>query len=373
MKQWILWVGTVGLSVAVAAWPALAQETGSVVPSAVFDWKVRPEVGSRYVRRTFNRTQMQMSGLPSVPVRSRGSAAGKGSKTPTSVSMNTIVSSVADYDVLSRDAQGATTVKLTYRTYRTFSSNTSTFMPGVSMAAVRTAQDRQSKMMQDIFAGLILTMKIAPDGRIWSVLGLDKLRSRMTRVFASMPGGGAAVQMLGKDFLSEDSYKKALAQNMGALPPHPIVPGDSWPYQISLPLPMGISSGIQGTRTLVSRRDGVATIKDSSTFNLTQDASKPGTSASAPPSAQFPIPGFAMRLQGNQDGSTTVDEASGLPREASTSMVMSGHMTFPDPRASSASAAKPKPGASPSFSPIRITITGRSTTRTVLEPVAKPA
>ncbi len=361
MKQWILLVATIGLA---AARASAASDASGYNAASVFDWKVRPQVGARYVMRTFSRTEMQIGGIPGAS----GRAGGKGNPVPTSMSINTQSSSVADYEVLGRDAQDATTIKLTYRT---FGSGASGMTPGLSSSQLRAAQDKQSKMMNDIFVGSSLTMKIAPDGRVWSVLGLDKLRARMTRAFASMPGGGAALQMMGKNFLGPDFYKKALTQGLGTLPEHPIAPGESWAYQLSLPLPMGMSSGTQGTRTLVARRDGVATIKDSGTFNVTQN---PATQPPPASSTAAPMPRMTMHLQGALNGSTLVDEASGLEREASTSMAMSGRITVeaqPAPAAPALAAPWGKPSARPASPPITMTLSARSTTRTVMEPVAR--
>ena len=354
MKRLLLLAGTAGLAVASSAGPASAQDTSpSLSPGSsgvLWRWKVQPEIGSRYVLRTFARTEMQMSGLPSAPAR-----AGL-PKPPTSVSIVTRSSSVADYEVLSRDAQNATTVKLTYRS---FSSSSSAITPGVSAPPRSASEDAGSKALQNSMVGASLTMKIAPDGKIWSVLGLDKLRARLMRSFAGMPGAGAVMQSMG-GFFSEDSYKKSLAQSTGELPPFAIAVGDSWPYKINLPLPMGMDSSTQGTRTLLSRRDGIATIKESGTFNLTQNSLAPTSASSSTAPA---MPRTAMNMRGSTEGSTRVDEASGLPMEANAAMTMSGRISVEAPAAS-----KAKPGAAPQA--VNISMTARITARTVMEPVA---
>lgn len=356
MKQLLLLAGTVGLSVAASAGPASAQDTspsslpGS--PSVLWSWKVQPEVGSRYVMRTFSRSEMQMAGLPSAPARAGAP------KSPTSVSIISRSSSVADYEVLSRDAQNATTVKLTYRS---FDSSSSAITPGVSAPPI-PAQDASGKM-KNFMVGVSLTMKIAPDGKVWSVQGLDKLRARLMRSFAAMPGGGAVMQSLG-GFFNEDAYKKSLSQSTGELPPFAIAAGDSWPYQISLPLPMGMDSSTQGTRTLLSRRDGIATIKESGTFNLTQNPTAPASAAPV-------MPRTTMRMRGSTNGSTRVDEASGLPLEANAMATMSGRISMEAPTASAATpASQAKPGAPSNPRAMSMTMTARITTRTVMEPVA---
>ena len=357
MKQLLLLAGTVGLAFTMPAAPASAQDASpsSVAgsPSVLWSWKVQPAVGSRYVLRTFSRTEMQMGGLPSAPAR-----AGR-PKTPTSVSIISRSSSVADYEVLSRDAQNATTVKITYRT---FDSSSSAITPGASTPLPTPAQNASSKMMQDFMVGVSLTMKIAPDGKVWSVLGLDKLRARMMRAFAGMPGGAAVVQSVG-GFFSEDTYKNSLSQSTGELPPFAIAAGDSWPYKISLPLPMGMDSSTQGTRTLLARRDGVATIKESGTFNLTKNPDAPAPGGASTSAA---MPRMTMRMRGSTNGSTRVDEASGLPLEANATMTMSGRMSIEAPAAPTAS--NPKPGAAAQT--VSMTMTARATTRTVMEPVA---
>lgn len=363
MKRLFLLAGTVGLAAASPAIPASAQnESPSLSPGSsgvLWRWKVQPEIGSRYVLRTFARSEMQMSGLPSAPAR-----AGL-PKPPTSVSIIARSSSVADYEVLSRDAQNATTVKLTYRS---FDSSSSAITPGVSARPRSASEDASSKALQNFMVGVSLTMKIAPDGKIWSVLGLDKLRARLIRSFAGVPGAGAVMQSMG-DFFSEESYKKSLAQSTGELPPFAIAVGDSWPYKINLPLPMGMDSSTQGTRTLLARRDGVATIKESGTFNLTQSPTAPGSapgSASASASTTPALPRTTMNMRGSSEGSTRIDEASGLSLEANAAMTMSGRISVEAPAASAAS--KAKPGAAPQA--VNISMTARITTRTVMEPVA---
>lgn len=344
MKQWFLLAATMGLGAAKA--PA-ASDGSSYDPASVFSWKFQPQVGSRYVMRTFTRT------ATSLQIPSTGQAGSRAQN------LNIAATSriVADYDVLSRDAQNATTVKVTYRT---FDSSNSTVVPGQSFDSRSTRAMTQSvnKVMRDAFVGASLSMKISPDGQVWSIIGLDKLRARMSRAFASMPGGGgdAFMYLSGKGFMDEASYKKSFSQSLGTLPPYPIAPGDSWPYRLSVPL-MGMSTELQGTRLLLSRRDGVATVKESGTISLTGAPSLPGSTASTS------VPGakMTMNFQGAVSGASMVDEASGIPLEATSNTSMSGTMTI-------LSTTSP-----PQERPTVMHLSTRATVRSVMEPVPTPS
>lgn len=345
MKQWILLAATVALAASKAS---AASEGSSYDPASVFDWKVRPQVGARYLMRTWTRSETNLQ-MPST-----GQARSRAQNLVTTVTSRI----VADYEVLNRDALSATTVKLTYRS---FDTSVSTLTPGQSFdsSSTRSMTEAANKVMRDAFVGASLSMKIAPNGAVWSVIGLDKLRARMSRAFASMPGGGGdAFRMLsGMGFMDETSYKKTFSQSFGALPPYPVAPGDSWPYRLAVPV-MGMSTELQGTRLLLSRRAGVATVKESGTINLTGALSFPGSKSASPTS----VPGakMTMNFHGAVNGATLVDEASGLPREATSNTSMSGTMTI-------VSTTKP-----PKTRPLVMHLSSRVLVRTVLEPVAAP-
>ena len=71
-----------------------------------FVWRVQPPVGSRWTMRAFTRA----TSVTQVPQNGAKSGA-KSAKTPQKMEFIIIQKVTADYDILSRDAYGATTIR----------------------------------------------------------------------------------------------------------------------------------------------------------------------------------------------------------------------------------------------------------------------
>lgn len=353
MKPMLLLVGMLATRAAAqdaspALPPALTLPPTPEVPTAQsaaqsareFDWKIRPAVGSRWMMRSFQRTQMNFK-MPSA--------------TPRQPKMNLAVSSVqrftADYEVLSRDDMGATTVRLTYREFDS-SANTS-----INGKVVKTPINNPASEINRSFIGAALTMKMAPNGQVWSIQGLDALNRRITAAVGrtSPQSAGAMAQVMG-NFLSEKTFKQMYSQNIGALPPHPLWVGDKYPYKIDFPFNMGavnIGLKMNGERQLSARKDGIATIKESGTldmdFGAAQNTNFQSGKTAAPP--------FKMKMKGEIKGGSLVDEASGLTREINLDMTLHGNIALP-------------PNArAPKNAPSSLPLSGRIASRIVMEPV----
>ncbi len=293
--------------------------------------------------RTFTRTTTNLQ-IPS---------SGQAGSRAMNLSITDTSRIVADYEVLGRDAQNATTAKLTYRVFDLLLAMSSKGPDLLSRTDHAEAQ-ALSKMLRDAFVGASLSMKIAPDGEVWSVLGLGKLRARMVKAFGSMPNAGDAFrQAATMGFLDHTASRKTFTRSFGALPPYPIAPGDSWPVRLTLPI-LGVSTDAQGTRLLLSRRGGVATVKESDTINLS-GAPKLGVGTSP---SYVPGASVTQDIHGTSRSAIMVDEASGLPRESTTDAIASGTTTI-------ISTTSP-----PQVRPMVMRLSSRTTMHSIMEPIA---
>lgn len=336
MKPILLLVGLV----AVRAGAQEITPTPEAVPHQTlpFDWKIRPKVGSHWIMRSFQRSQMAFE----IPPPTAGQA-------KVDINVTSIQRFTMDYDVLSRDNQGATTVRLTYRQ---FDSSADTRMNG---RPIKTPADKGlDRDIKRAFIGAALTMKVAPNGQVWSIQGLAELNRRAA---AASPQDERMVTQMMSAFFNEKTLKKIYSQNIGVLPPHSLAVGDKYPFQIDLPLmtgPLNIGLKMKGERLLAARSSGTATIKESGTLDMDLAATQ-GTDGSAKSSA----PPFKMNMKGAIKGDSLVDEASGLARQYNLNMTIHGNIVMP----SNASAAK--------NAAMSVPITVRLSSRVVMEPVGE--
>ena len=242
----------------------------------------------------------------------------------------------ADYDVLSRDTFGATTIRLTLRE---MSNDVDIAFNG------ETAPSPKSEMPDPkAVNGATFTFKQAPDGAIWGVVGMRAFQRKL------LEASGLTNKMIIDSFLETNQTEaKAMIAAMslmtGTLPVSPVRVGESWNYKVTLPLPFAFE--VRGQRTLKVLDSEIAVVADSARFE------------SDKPNRAVPIVPNAARVDYGQfgilSGTSRVQRSSGLPLETMVTQVVDSKIS---PQVPSGSAEQ-------NFS---IPIHAVSSTRIVLEP-----
>ena len=145
--------------------PAVAA-VGAPLPTApknagtadAFIWRFAPPVGSRWTMRSFKRIiSVGPAEIEGAPVLVLPAELAGDSQLYKAVAIQRVT---ADYDVLSRDQFGATTIRLTYRKLLDF----------FTVDAIGSEISRSAPGGADLIDGATITFKQGPDGRIWNVL-----------------------------------------------------------------------------------------------------------------------------------------------------------------------------------------------------------
>ena len=161
----------------------------------------------------------------------------------------------ADYDVISRDALGATTIRLTYR-------EMDDDMKSVT-AGMRQRPDSSPSANSKAIDGATLTFKQAPDGKIWSVLGARALQRRIWELDGDVSAADLKRLSEANESLLNADWIKLVDRWMGTLPISAVRVGESWTSAMDLsdPLPRPIT--LSGARTLKSLTPESALVADS--------------------------------------------------------------------------------------------------------------
>ena len=316
--------------------PALAQAPLIPLPapqvaaaSDAFVWKFAPPVGSRWRVRSFSRAReiVALPAMPGVPAE----------RTETNAQSRVNM----DYDVVGRDSFGATSIRVTYRQ---MSSDARTKINGEIVGGETIANAGKT------LDGASFVMKVAPSGQIWNVTGIEAALEKLTRAeAAASPEERAIMQGFNKS-LSGEGLQKMMSSLTGAqMPPHPMRVGESWPYQIEMPVGLPIQLRISGTRTLKALDGGIASIAERMTLG--------GGSMKVVMPDGGTIGVDMSRLTGAFAGTTRVEASSGLALESQLDHTMSGAMTV------TILDAKGAPQHS-----IKVPIDAKGTTRMVMEP-----
>ena len=278
----------------------------SAVTLDAFVWRVQPPVGSRWTMRSFSRA----TSTTQVPPNSADSDA----KSPQKMEFVFIQKMTADYEILSRDAYGATTIRLTFRD---MSLDMTSFFNGKK--EVLPAAAAPSKKSVD---GATLTLKQAPDGRVWNVMGARAFQRRLLEASGISDPAQIEEALKMTDAMGGAKMLKSLSLMSSQLPGPPIRVGESWDYSVDLPAQMPLSLAITGTRTLKKLDTDFAYIADSAQLNG-------GNSAlDLPPMEQNgAIKMDFGKLTGVVSGTSRVERSSGLTLETTIHQTMSGSVS----------------------------------------------
>ncbi len=302
----------------------------SAATADAFVWRFAPPVGSRWTMRSFTRAVS----VGQVPATKENKA--------ESMKFTMIQKMTADYDVLSRDALGATTIRLTLRDLTqdvTLVSEGKTIKSPLAKNADPTAVN-----------GATLTVKQSSDGRVWGVVGM---RAFQRKIFEASGVGDAATinTLLDANPMTKDSEMiKSLSMMVGTLPASPVRLGESWTYNVSLPQPLSFDIG--GTRTIKALDSEVAVIADNATYTGGKSEMKMPTTPQ--------MGGLSMdfsKLAGVVNGMSRVQRSSGLPLESTSNQTLKGSITTKIPASEGVAAQN-----------LTVPISVVSSARVVLEP-----
>ncbi len=297
-------------ALAACAAPALAQSDVAVetLPPApqsaatadALVWKFAPPVGSKWQLRTFSRIRIQQN----IPA--------EGSEPAMKTDATMIQSLIADYDVLSRDQFGASTIRITYRTLK---SDVAMKLDGKAVPI----PDAQSAHLSKTLDGATYTIKQAPDGVIWGAVGMKAFQRRMLEASGVTDPAEQQQIMELTDSYSSEKALKSLSLMAGKLPPYPVRGGESWTYQASLPAATPIQMDISGKRTLKTLAADSAVIAESARYD--------GASITLPTRVAGNGPKIVVKMtgmSGNISGTTRIERQSGVPLETTINQVLDG-------------------------------------------------
>lgn len=270
-----------------------------------FAWIIAPKVGSRWQMRTFTRTKSSQV--------APGGAGNKGTRVESVVLQRL----VADYDVLGRDQFGATTTRVTFRD---MNIDAKVKVNGKEQPNLL----RNSNGLRRAVNGAHFTIKQAPDGAIWNVMGVEALQKRLLNAVAK--GDAATRQQLqgvSQSLFSPQAVRKMMSQE-GTLPAYPIRAGESWAYGVELPVSLPVRSQIMGTRTVNLLTPDTAYISDDAVYSGEISDSPLETGKGKGNRLLFNM----SNLEGGLLGTSRVNRASGLTMESTLAQRLGGTVIF---------------------------------------------
>ena len=289
---------------------AVAPETLPMAPKSAatgdaFVWRFAPPVGSRWTMRSFKRVISIASGnIDGSPTLGLPPKFDDESKVYKATAIQRFT---ADYDVLSRDKFGATTIRLTYRELLDYMNVVEVGAEDFTSSPPRGANG---------IDGATITFKQGPDGRIWSVLST---RDFVRRYLQSngMNDKKLLQQTLATIHVpSNAEVAEYINQNQGTLPDFPVRAGESWKNSVTFPTMSEVK--VSGTRTLKALDANFAFVTSRALF----DGSKPSQKV---PVASTNGVDYGQ-LTGTITGTERIERASGLALETNVDSVLKGNL-----------------------------------------------
>ena len=119
--------------------------------------------------------------------------------------------------------------------------------------------------------GVSYTVKMAPDGTVWNVVGLEKFQNAMLRSQGLSPTEQAQARALTSSMFSKEAMNKMMrTMTGGAMPSYPIRVGENWKYNAELPAGLPFQFQLSGTRALKTLDQTTAAIAEQLTFKRRQ-------------------------------------------------------------------------------------------------------
>ena len=297
----------VPLGVATISWAQDAPQTGDATPMGAlipgrtfatgdtFDWKFQPPIGLRGRYTMYTRFKMTQN-IPAMPA-----ADGRPPTSAQRFDIDSQNTTEIDYEVVSRDARGGITSRLTYRAIK---SSSTQMIDGNPVAMPDTARTQK---MDDVFNGLSLQIKQGPDGRVWNIVGLDAMQRRLKSSFGSDTATAAVMKPFFDSIFSEKTLRQTWDTSANR-PRYPITVGDSWNYSLPLDASM-MNMEMRGTRTLTALDAERAVIADRANLSLNLDVPLGATGTMQTP------PQVQSSGGGVMTGNSVVNRATGMEIE----------------------------------------------------------
>ena len=230
--------------------------------------------------------------------------------------MNQKIGMGYSFHVLNIDSTGAAKVEVVYQSVLWKQSGG----PTGTTEYDSTHPPHEIPPMAKGFAGLLgqkFTMQVAQDGKISEIKGIDEMYQNMLKVL-DLPEGPQRDQLEKtlKAQFGEKSIKDSMDQLLSTYPERPLAVGDSWTKH-SL-VSMGFPMIIDNTTTLTARDNGVAHLKIHSDI-------KPNSGAPPMKIGDFTM---AYKMSGEQNGTLTVDEATGWMKRGVITQNFTGNITM---------------------------------------------
>ena len=289
----------------VAATAALPLAPKSAATSDAFVWRFMPSVGSHWTMRSFARA----TSITKTPAMN-----GQKSQQFKFVSIQKMT---ADYDVLNRDALGATTIRLTVRE---MTNDVTSMADGKNMGS-----PFPYKADPKAVNGATLTIKQSSDGKVWGVVGMRAFQRKLLQSSGMLDAADIEQVLNAMPTNGDNGMLKSLGQVSGGFPTSPVRVVESWNYNMSLPVGLPVSLAITGTRTLKTLDSDVAVVAESARLGGSSQPQPPVAGATNMPAVYF------SRLTGTVSGTTRVQRSSGLPLEATANLSLSGSVSTQTP------------------------------------------
>lgn len=239
------------LSVALSG-VALAQDAPD--PANVFDWQFSPPIGLSGRYTTFTRFKSSQN-VPASPATKAGAkSAAQRMETEEWATLTT------DYEVISRDLKGNTVSRLTYRGFK---QNQTRKIDGKLVPLPDTSR---LPKLEKLFGGLQIDIKLAPDGRVLNVLGLDTMQRRFKRALDKQSAADAATMKAQFAEFCDETSLRYVWGDADLRPKTPLRGGEGWQYQQPLDFPL-MKLSAHGTRRLTALDGTFATISDRGTVS----------------------------------------------------------------------------------------------------------
>ena len=202
-------------------------------------------------------------------------------------------------------------------TYRSMILDLTSFFDGKKV--VLPAADAPLKRSVD---GATLTIKQAPDGRIWNVVGARAFQRRLLEASGISDPAQIEEALKMTDAMGGAKMLKSLSLMSSQLPGPPIRVGESWNYEMELPAQMPLALMVTGTRTLKKLDADFAYIADSAQLNGGNSALKlPPMEQSGATKVNF------GKLTGIISGTSRVERSSGLALETTVNQTLGGSVS----------------------------------------------
>ena len=234
--------------------------------------------------------------------------------------INSLTDMGMGFEVLTVDADGTASVKITYQTIRAKMSGPMGLIEYESTEtdAAVGAETTTAQMIRQMVAGMVgqsFVMKANTLGKVVEVKGFKEMMQQMAeKIGGDDPAENEEIKEFMKNFLSEDKVKMMGSNMTIAFPSRPVGIGDSWTDKETMSV--GFPIEIDNTYTLKERKNGVAIVDTSSKMDL----GKKGAPIDMGPMK------MNMEMKGSYQGTSEINEASGWMIRSKMNMQLAGQV-----------------------------------------------